>query len=240
MGFKDTVSLYKKTIRTDGSNERNELIYSIKDNFINSFDQNPSFKVVQLNEGNYDAHVFSWKDMTDDLKKIILKDYSASVSKGDLFNFDGYDWMVIDGMIVNKIIPIYGIQRCNHTLKWLNEEGSEKSSLCIIKDYKFTSSNTVSESEYIRVGDGVKYITLPYNSDTQEIKRDKRFIIGDKAYRTIEYDYITKDGLYFLTLEEHQINESTDDLENSIANAYRNTDYSIDIITSDISFSDED
>jgi hypothetical protein len=68
----------------------------------------------------------------------------------------------------------------------------------------------------MKTGENLHYITLQNNTDTVKLKRDKRLIIGDRAYQIVNYDDLTKYGLYMITLEEHQVNEDLDDITNHI------------------------
>lgn len=137
---------------------------------------------------------------------------NLSITRGCIVDWLIYNekWMIIsriDNLLAYKSAQIY---KTNYILEWLNAEGKEISEECIIENFKFSDDDTIRDTKYMTTGEGVRYITLQYNSNTNKIKRDKRFIICDRAYKVIEYDYITKSGLVLLTCAEHQITDNID------------------------------
>jgi hypothetical protein len=117
------------------------------------------------------------------------------------------------------------IRRCNYTLKWYTNSATPAliEEPCIIDYYKFTSSNTIDEDAYLRVGSNIRYAFLQSNNNTDLLRRDDKFIVDKRAYRIIDYDSVTKSGLFIITLEEYQANTAIDDIDNNIANVNKST-----------------
>jgi hypothetical protein len=70
--------------------------------------------------------------------------------------------------------------------------------------------SNVYEDKEVRRGDGFRYIWMQANVNTLKFKRDNRFVFDGRAWRVVEYDTLTHQGLQILTVEEHQINEVND------------------------------
>ena len=228
MSFSNIVSRYKKTIRTDGSNERNELIYSIKDNFTNSFDQNPSFKVVQLQDrvtglySNFAAHIFSWKSgsniVSDDYKKLVLKDYDQSVVISDMFYFDSAYWLVVDVKAIESVIPSYGIQQCDNTLKW-EANGTTYSYPCIIIDKSSQTSDGIVFNRYITLEDNQVLVIVKNDEYSNALALNQRFVFSEEyVYELTRKAGLTGGGLLYLTMVVDEL-DSDDDLVNNLPDA---------------------
>jgi hypothetical protein len=110
------------------------------------------------------------------------------------------------------------IYKCNTTLNWKNSFGETIQYPAAIEAFKFSSEDTVKVSERFLTGDAKRYVTLQLNDDTIELKRNNRFIFDERAWKIVDID--KSHDLVQLALEEHQVNTSTDDLVNEIADAY--------------------
>ena len=113
------------------------------------------------------------------------------------------------------------IYKCNTTLKWKNSLGATIQYPATIEAFKFSSEDTIKVSERFFTGDAKRYATLQLNSDTADLKRNNRFIFDERAWKIVDID--KSHDLVQLALEEHQVNTSTDDLINEIADAYIDT-----------------
>lgn len=114
------------------------------------------------------------------------------------------------------------IYKCNITLKWKDIDGNTISYPSALEAFKLSSESTINESgNRFIIGDGKRYISLQRNADTLKLKRNQRFIFDNRAWKIVDLD--TTHELIQASLEEHQINASTDDLVNEIADAYIDT-----------------
>lgn len=76
--------------------------------------------------------------------------------------------------------------------------------------------------------DGRRQVILPKTLHTLRIaKRDKRFIIGGEAFKSIDCDYVSDEGLVNLSLQSTQIDPAIDNVEMGIANYDKVAKYSI-------------
>ncbi|OMD10723.1 Ig-like domain-containing protein [Paenibacillus odorifer] len=176
--------------------------------------------------------------------KVIMYDkYSASQSVktviaekdsltfGDIVTFD-------DGLILligtleseNVVTKKWVAKKCNITLKWVDDEGEIQESPCVL-DYNAKSNFGVEEGKVMSLPDGRRQVILPKTLQTLRIaKRDKRFIIGGEAFKSIDCDYVSDEGLVNLSLQSTQIDPAIDNVEMGIANYDKVAKYSIYII----------
>lgn len=103
------------------------------------------------------------------------------------------------------------------TLKWLNSFGA-------IKETPFTQKSTSSaypleEDKIMILSKERRNILVQANDDTLGIDKGQRFIFDRRCWKTVGFNGLTE-GLLELTLEEDQINSSTDNVELRIADYY--------------------
>lgn len=166
------------------------------------------------------------EDKTVGYKRLLSYPYSTvQFAIGDYVHFDyggaASVWILSS---LDKQFPfeVNGkILKCNITLNWIDADSNTISYPCSVEAFKFSSTETVKENNSFRVGDGKRYLSLQLNSDTQKLRRDKRFIFDNRAWRIVDID--TTHELVQLCVEEHQINTFTDDVVNEIADAYIDT-----------------
>lgn len=161
----------------------------------------------------------------DDWRQLIFKQSSDLFGLGHRYKFDDYIWLTVNTDYYKYSTFSNTIRRCNYTLKWYTDAATPEliEEPCIIDYYKFTSSNNVDEDAFIRIGSNIRYAFLQLNNNTNSLNRDDKFIVDRRAYRIIDYDSVTKSGLFIVTLEEYQANNVTDDIVNNIANVNTST-----------------
>lgn len=226
---------YKAYLSAVPSTPKERFIDSLQEFTNRDFDVASSVEVVEYQDretklyNNLEVRLteaFSSKSGTrlyDDFKSIIFKDLSFKTTNGDLFKFGNYDWIVVNTSNVATETSSCIVRRCNHILKWYNQSATPVliEEPCVIDYYELKSN--VEEGKQLRLGKNIRYVLLQRNDNTLNLKRDERFIIDSRAYRITDFDSITLNGIYQLTLEEHQINESKDDLIDNVANKTNKT-----------------
>lgn len=156
------------------------------------------------------------KNLGDDWRNIIFSDLEHAKGLGYRYYFDDNVWITVNSDKYKYVTASSIIRRCNCTLKWYNSSNELIVEPSIIDYYDFTAKYNVQEDHYVRLGSTSRFVIMQNNSNTNNIPRDQRFIIDRIAYRVVNFDSITRSGLYLLTVEEHQINEYVDDVENSV------------------------
>ena len=167
------------------------------------------------------------EDKTVGYKKLLSYPYdTVRFSIGDYiyWDFGGEDTIwILTSLDKQFTYEVNGkIYKCNTTLKWKNTNGVTISYPVSLEAFKFSSESTAKEvNNRLIIGDGKRYVTMQRNSDTLQLKRNNRFIFDDRAWKIVDLD--TTHELVQLSLEEHQVNTSTDDLVNEIADAFIDT-----------------
>ncbi|MBE7896261.1 Ig-like domain-containing protein [Paenibacillus polymyxa] len=117
---------------------------------------------------------------------------------------------------------------CYSTLKWLDDQGEIKEAPFSFKSD--TSSNFgIQEGRILMMPNERRQITIQKNNETEKIKKNRRFIIDGRAWKTVGINRLI-DGLINLTLEEQDLIPA-DNLELEIADYNGNiADYQLRVL----------
>lgn len=168
----------------------------------------------------------------DDYKRLLFKNPSESPQLGSLYFFDNNYWIVTNLEAIKSLATTCVVRRCNNTLRWKDDlTGRIYSEPCVIdylikesRDYSTGGSALVQPSGFIEV-------LVQFNARTNTIRPSKRFIFGNannwSGYKLMggglnNFDNRftnnnTSLGIVRLSLLSNQVNETTDDLVNGIA-----------------------
>lgn len=170
-----------------------------------------------------------------DYKKIIFKDNSKSINTGYRYQFDGFTWLAVDydarKYNSNSII----VRRCNHTLSWYNAEGNLIQEPSVIDYFQYKSTDDIDVNKYMTVANTTRYILLQNNEYTTNLDYDRRFIFNRMAWRIINFDEISEEGIIQITVERVESDDNKDNIDTNLAiNTYPIPIYTIDILNEDI------
>lgn len=124
------------------------------------------------------------------------------------------------------------IKKCNYQLRWKDIYGNIVSRWVVLNDnYRLQNGDTSVQYGKMNLPYYTINVILPYDSDTINIRRDKRFLIDDPnvvdvpdafivTNRNIESKSFGDTGVIELGLSQHQYNSITDDRELMIADCY--------------------
>lgn len=187
-------------------------------------------------------HTNPLNEEKEDRKMLVPNE--IDLHRGSIVEWKNKKWIVINNVGEednNGVFRIAKIYPCTYTLKWLNEQGKIMECPCIATNTTMYSLGIKTDNDAPTIVDGKLSITLPFNSDTKNIKRDKRFLYHNSAYKVTFTDVskINEDntGTITFTLSESEINKATDNLELGIADYYNAPKYEIRIKEDDISIS---
>ena len=151
-----------------------------------------------------------------DDKRIIT---NSKIARGDYVEYNDLFFIVLPEVNCKKYNSYYKsiIRRCNFTIKFII---NNKLYLfySIIEGDKFSIEQ---EDVFSLSADNIT-VTLPYTEITRQIKKQDAFIKWGQKWNIEGIDY-TKDGLIVLHGKQTLINNSTDDIENEIANRYKDS-----------------
>ncbi|WP_197492116.1 Ig-like domain-containing protein [Paenibacillus jamilae] len=190
-----------------------------------TFSQSPSYYQVSIN-GNSNQEVW----ITDDgdireQKNIVAMNYPLKM--GDLIVWKDKKWLcnhVDDMEIYHRGVMLI----CYSTLKWLDDQGEIQETPFSFKSD--TSSNFgIQEGRILMMPNERRQITVQKNDQTERIKKNRRFIIDGRAWKTVGINRLI-DGLINLTLEEQDLIPA-DNLELEIADYIGNiADYQLKVL----------
>ena len=159
-----------------------------------------------------------------DDKRIIT---NSKISRGDYVEYNDLFFIVLPEINCKKYGSYYKsiIRRCNFDIKFIIDNQ-------LYLFYAFVEGDKFSieqEDVFSLSADNIT-ITLPYTEVTKQIKKKTCFIKWGQKWNIEGIDN-TKDGLIVLHGKQTLINNSTDDIENEIANRYKDE---IDILEGNI------
>lgn len=143
-----------------------------------------------------------------------------------------YDYWLILYESDDILFPKHIIKKCNYQLRWKDSYGNIVSRWAVFNDnYRLQNGDTSVQYGKMNLPYYTINAILPYDSDTINIRRDKRFLIDDPSVldvpdafivtnRNIESKSFGTDGVIELGLSQHQFNPLTDDRELMIADCY--------------------
>ncbi|WP_440110352.1 hypothetical protein [Paenibacillus sp. QZ-Y1] len=203
--------------------QQNQNIYN------NDFANSLSYEEVYLNDSFEKSPVHIMSDGKVPSIKSIVMYPGLEVKAGNLIiQEDGTVWLCLYSDH-NSLYSKGKIEKCNFDLKWIDEEGFIQSSPSILY-YNARSNFGVEEDKIMNLPAGRRQITTQMNKHTIKLSRDDRFIIGSEAFKVIDTDYMSDDGLVNLSLQSDQIDETVDNLELGIADYNKLTKYSMTLL----------
>lgn len=202
---------YKSYLSNCKTTARDRNIVQTKHVMNSTFSHSPSYYQVSIN-GDINQEVW----ITDDgdireQKNIAALNYPLKM--GDLVTWKDKTWLCnhVDDM---EIYHRGVILVCYSALKWLDDQGEIQETPFSFKSD--TSSNFgIQEGRILMMPNERRQITVQKNNETERIKKNRRFIIDGRAWKTVGINRLI-DGLINLTLEEQDLIPA-DNLELGIA-----------------------
>lgn len=149
-----------------------------------------------------------------------------TLKQGDEIEALGQYWLNISHIVnYNGVYEKALIRESKYSIKFAFPDGEVKAFTSVID----TKALDIVTNQYITLPDGKILVTLPQNTDSNNIFLYQRFIIMGNAWKIIGIDK-SKIGLIILTCQLDEFVEANDDRENEIADykKYIHT-YTIDI-----------
>jgi len=172
---------------------------------------------------------------SEDFKKIIFSDNDKIVGSGYKYQFNGYTWLTTAHDAFKYPTNAVAVRRCNHNLKWYNDEGKLIEEPCIVDYFKFSKVAGINESKVMILPDNQRMLIMQKNNRTDALNYSKRFIFNRMAWKIIDYDRTNEEGLILITVLKDFYDASKDDMENEIAvNKDPKSVYTISILNGNI------
>ncbi|PYE51638.1 hypothetical protein HUB98_06350 [Paenibacillus barcinonensis] len=148
---------------------------------------------------------------------------------GDSVRWDKEIWLVTEKKPNNIFISQAIMEKCNFDLKWIDSEGSIQTYPSVLY-FNARSNFGTEEDKTMNLPAGRRQITIQSNEHTVKIRRDVRFIVGNEAFKVIDTDFMSDDGLVNLSLQSDQIDPVKDNLELGIADYHKLSKYELLIL----------
>lgn len=117
---------------------------------------------------------------------------------GGLVQFAGCNWLITELDVDNEVYQRGLMQRCNHILRWIGNDGIVKEKWCVVED---GTKYLIGEKavSLLTIGDSRIAITVGRDADTLELSRGLRFIVDDSGVSDPSVYQITKANRFFNT-----------------------------------------
>lgn len=121
----------------------------------------------------------------DEFKKIIFQDIDYTVFTGDIFEFDGYRWMVVQAKVLESATASCVVRKCNCVLKFTETTPLTENIIevdCVAQNKIYDSKNDV----FIDLPQGTLKIQVPHDLWTMKIRvspTPTRFLLGLQDWR---------------------------------------------------------
>lgn len=185
------------------------------------------------------------QNLGDDFKRFTFDASFGTPSLGQMFLWQGSYWIGTNTDNYQSLSKSLIVRRCNNILRWKDEYDNLIEEPCILS-YVLKEPGDYTTSQ-MALTSGFVNLFCQRNSNTNQIRENMRFLFGvagnRAAYRV--YGNGRKTYLNSVTSDETSpsvsefymgasfINVITDDLENGVADAYRN-EYTVTILDGDI------
>ncbi len=213
--------VYKKRGTWWGDSSKDQYINIAKKYFEDYLLRSPGASTVIINNLPIAAAVHDVKTSINSISKLMkhfLFSLEVPIPIGTLIEWDDDDWLVLDKEqrsfeAYNKALAV----RCNHTLKWIDPYGILQETPA----YVFGEMDKQAEDNF-KMANGLLVIPGP-NKNLQvvlpyyPIKSEQRFIIKGEAWRVLERDLVSIEGLLYMSLREDLVDTFDDDVDSSVA-----------------------
>lgn len=168
-----------------------------------------TFKVI-LNDVKYGV------ELEDE--KYMLTKYDKVVGLGSYVKWDDENWIVTaKERFTDKGHRSYRLKRCNGVMKFTNKKGEIVSLAANIYNKLFYTEG-IDKYTSIVMPDGLSSVIVPNNTDSKDLARNMRIIIGEQAFVITYVDRVTQEGITQITLSE-VLPDIKDDLEDQVADS---------------------
>lgn len=215
---KDYYEVFQKRSSRYGRTFKEYATNNAKRNFARLLKSSPNAISVRLNDTELSIPALTLSDTDKDVKDIreFCFDKEVKAKVGDFIYWENDIWFIFNKVIdtvdaYDKFDAIY----CQQVIKWVDEYGLLHSTPAYVGGI----ANSVVKLVYNRsnssvVLDPAENNTLKVITARKDIKLGQRFIIGDRAWKLIESDYITIPGVCYLVLGEDKLLTNDDNTNN--------------------------
>jgi len=185
---------------------------------------------------NYVINTNTGERVGDDFKTLLFKQLNHSVDLGRMYQFDSNYWLCVNVDKLKTLVATAQVRRCNNVLRWQDVSGAIYEVPCFLSYLIKENRDYSTAGSAIVVPSGMIDCTIQFNSMSNKIRPNQRFLIGNQnnwtAYRVEggginNFNNLTtinnmSSGIIKFSLAVDYINIETDDIINGIANVTEN------------------
>jgi len=211
--------VYKKRGQWWGETSKEQYTNIAKTYFTDYLLNSPNDGVIIVDNIEIPAAIHENKQDENKISKYFLVDLDVTtIVPGKLISWADNYWLVLQKEMksfeaYNKYLAV----KCNETLNWIDDYGVLISTPCYLfgaMDGKVTENFRMASGLMIMPKSNKNLeIILPY----YQIKSSQRFIIKEEAWRTLERDLISSNGILYLYLVEDLVDSFNDNATLNIA-----------------------
>lgn len=173
-------------------------------------------------------------NLGDDFKSFIFRQDFPMPYYGQMFKWQNNYWIVINTNNYESIPISCVVRRCNNVLRWINKDGGIMEEPCILAYNIMEGTNYTNSNVVLTAGSLKAYCQK--NERTNTIFSNQRFLFGNKEHRecykvqgngvrnfiNIETENDESPSYIEFELGADYVNYDTDDVENGVADRYKN------------------
>lgn len=212
------LELYKDRLNAYKIGGKEGKIDSIKKQILDDFMLNPSHEEVTISGETRDVHI-----VTEGAKgnKCLCKP-NEDINVGEYIIWNNKHFLCTYRFSDDKVQTKATIQKCNHNLKWINQNDQLITRPCI-EDARTLYTTGVKDEKVIEIPNGMVGIQLPNDEETRLLDRGDSFIFNKTKYEVTFYDQTTYPGLIVLICTEIGTSHLDDEI-NEIADRWVQVD----------------
>ena len=122
-----------------------------------------------------------------DFKLLLFSELDHPTDLGRIYKFGDNYWITVNIDKINTLVATVTVRRCNNVLRWQDVSGAIYEVPCIINYLIKENRDYSTAGSAIVVPSGMIEIIAQFNSDSNRIKANQRFLFGNPnnwtAYR---------------------------------------------------------
>lgn len=191
----DPFAAYKKRLEASEAPKREIVKRRAQDRLLRKHKASLSYKTVSINGKEQNVSIIDTLDLST---KKIFSMPEERLLHGGLVDWEESKWLITEINAHNELYDEGRITRCNHLLKWKDDNGNIQERWCIVEDgTKYLIGEKDGRDNVMTIGDARLALTIAKDEATSKFRRGTRFIIDDvDAEEALAYE-ITKSNRLF-------------------------------------------
>lgn len=174
---------YDQHLKAQGKNLKEIRLNRAKYHINKYGKDNPSYKDVKVNGNDMTLAINSG---TKPYYKTFHTMPDETVYPGDIIHWNDTAWLVINADFDNELYIDGNLQQCNFKLRWQNKN-REIIERDIVTMGATAYNSGVEDKALITIGYDQLMIYIPFDEDTIELERDRRFFVSNNQKKPTPY-----------------------------------------------------